>query len=1035
MNASSEQIGTSAPPRAPPTRENSDGTGPTAAFFGRWTGLRARLMLFVTLVLLGPFGFVVYLVYNHYEHTRINILKDLSRFAGDMTNRDFGIGVPIRQLLAALAYNENIVEHRGERCSQDVRALLAAEARYASIGAATPDGTIFCNTAEMPSQKPNVSDREWFQETIAKRDFNRGQYVVSRISGERVLVFAYPAMEKGGIKAIVFAALDLDWMSRAIKPPLSREYATAYFLHQDGTVLARSHNWGAAIGRRIEDKRLLDALGAGKEGPVLAKGLTGIEKLYILNRSKAIGADSLYFAVGVDTNTLMLDAFSELKTVLVFFVLIAALTYLAAWQGSAVAILRPIRRLQGTIARFSNGDSSARIGGGYARNEIGVLGRAFDDMADAIGRHKAESETAAVKLRGVIDNIEEGIVTADERGTILTFNPAAERITGYAAKEAIGRNVAMLAAEPHRSRHPEYIAAYLATGKGKAIGESVRYRPLEAQHKDGTTVPILLGLAESWVEGSRVFIGVLHDISAQVKAEASAKRRARDMELLLQTSPAAIVALDRDSKVIWWNAAAERIFGYTAAEAMGRPHPVVPESETEHFQDHFQRTFGGESLLNIRGTRQAKNGKKVEVEFSSSPLRNSENNVVGVLYVVNDVTERVQLEGQLSQAQKMEAVGQLTGGIAHDFNNLLGILIGNLDLIRERVTNDRETLELTDAALDAGLRGAELNKRLLAFSRRQTLAPETVDVNAALTDMARMLRRSLGERMEIELHCADGVWPVRVDPVQLETAIVNLGVNARDAMPNGGILTFETRNAPLDADYAARHENLNPGDYVMVAVSDNGVGMTPEVLARVFDPFFTTKPVGKGTGLGLSMVYGFLKQSGGHVNVYSEPGKGTTIRLYLPRDMAEAEAPKTAEAVANHSPTQGELVLVVEDNIDMRRVAIRQLEELGYRVVEAENADKALALLDEGLKPGLAFLDVIMPGSMDGIELAHHIEKRLPGVGILLTSGFTERATGEARKNGDKTIPFPLLGKPYRKDDLARAVRAALDNRKNGISP
>ncbi|MEK7820560.1 MAG: PAS domain S-box protein, partial [Pseudomonadota bacterium] len=724
------------------------------------------------------------------------------------------------------------------------------------------------------------------------------------------------------------------------------------------------------------------------------------------------------------------EALADLRIVLVLFVLIATLAYAIAWWGSFLLILRPARRLLIAAERFRGGDHSARVDGPYGRNEIGTLARSFNAFADAFQKIHADLTATAENLKGIIDNIMEGIITADERGAIISFNRAVERITGHAAKDVIGRNVDILIPEPHRSRHDRYLAAYLAGAPAKVIGKGMRR--LEVLHKNGTLIPIEFGVAETRRGGARIFIGVLHDLSDQVAAEAADQKRAREIESLFQASPAAIIALDRDTKVVWWNAAAERIFGFTAAEAIGRPHPVVPQAEVEHFQNHFRRAMAGESLRDIRATRQAKGGRMVDVEFSSAPLMDARHNVIGVVYAVNDVTERVQLERQLLQAQKMEAVGQLTGGIAHDFNNLLGVLIGNLDLLRERVAHDRETLELADAALEAGVRGAELNKRLLAFSRRQALAPETVDVNAALTAMARMLRRSLGERIEIDLHCADGVWPVRVDPVQLETAIVNLGVNARDAMPHGGTLTLETRNAPLDADYAARHESLKPGDYVMIAVSDSGVGMTPEVLARVFDPFFTTKPVGQGTGLGLSMVYGFLKQSGGHVNIYSEPGEGTTIRLYLPRDTAGTEAPRTADAAEKHSPTYNELVLAVEDNPDMRRIAVRQLKELGYRVVEAENADKALALLDEGLKPDLAFLDVIMPGTMDGLDLAQHIEKRLPGVGILMTSGFTERATPEARKNGDKTIPFPILDKPYRKDDLARAMRAALDNRKNG---
>ncbi|PWC31544.1 hypothetical protein TSO221_33885 [Azospirillum sp. TSO22-1] len=402
--------------------------------------------------------------------------------------------------------------------------------------------------------------------------------------------------------------------------------------------------------------------------------------------------------------------------------------------------------------------------------------------------------------------------------------------------------------------------------------------------------------------------------------------------------------------------------------------------------------------------------------------------------VQESVAARQSTEEQLRQAQKMEAIGNLTGGIAHDFNNLLGVLIGNLDLVRERVADDRDALELVDAALDAGLRGAELNRRLLAFSRRQTLQPEEVDVNAAIAGMVRLLRRSLGERVEIRLACGDGIWSVKVDPSQLETTIVNLSVNARDAMPQGGSLVIETLNTTLDVAYVDGHEELAPGDYVVVAVSDTGAGMSPEVLRRAFDPFFTTKAVGKGTGLGLSMVYGFMKQSGGHVNIYSEAGRGTTVRLYLPRLHTPRAARSAAAAESTPPAAHGELVLVVEDNPDMRRVAVRQLVELGYRVEEAESGDRALARVGDGLRPDLLFTDVIMPGSLDGIELADRLRARIPGLPVLLSSGFTERAVLSTRVQ-DRPVGYTLLAKPYRKAHLAQALRRAIERREEKEAP
>ena len=325
------------------------------------------------------------------------------------------------------------------------------------------------------------------------------------------------------------------------------------------------------------------------------------------------------------------------------------------------------------------------------------------------------------------------------------------------------------------------------------------------------------------------------------------------------------------------------------------------------------------------------------VSFEGKPFRDASGKTVKIAGTLRDITERRLAHEQLVQAQKMEAIGNLTGGMAHDFNNLLGIIVGNLDLLIASKGGDAEVAELAGDALDASLRGAELTKRLLAFARRQPLRAVRVDVNAVVSDITKLLARTIGEQITLDTSLDLVVWPVTADPAQLESSLTNLATNAHDAMPNGGRLTITTRNAHLDPDYAAEHDDVTAGDYVLIEVSDTGVGMPPDVMRHIFEPFYTTKERGKGTGLGLSMVFGFMKQSGGHINVYSEPGVGTTFRLYLPRthENVEAVAPtKEIDAISG----QGETVLVVEDNASLRRVVVKQLQDFNYRVVEAEDA-------------------------------------------------------------------------------------------------
>ena len=383
-----------------------------------------------------------------------------------------------------------------------------------------------------------------------------------------------------------------------------------------------------------------------------------------------------------------------------------------------------------------------------------------------------------------------------------------------------------------------------------------------------------------------------------------------------------------------------------------------------------------------------------------------------------------EIEAQLRQAQKMEAIGNLTGGMAHDFNNLLGVIIGNLDLLRSRrkggAVVDPEIEQLSGEALDAALRGADLTKRLLAFARRQPLQPQRIDINEHVSEISKLVRRTLGDDIEIRLDLRADVWPVVADPAQLESTLVNIINNARDAMPKGGMLTIATSNRNLDEDYVSLHPELAPGSYVLIELNDTGTGIPPDVLSRIFEPFFTTKEQGKGTGLGLSMVFGFMKQSGGHINVYSETGHGTTFRLYLPRAANRAAAPVVTTTSA---PVGNETVLAVEDNEGLRRIAVRQLSDLGYRVIEAQDGASALRILESD-QVDLLFTDVVMPGGWNGYTLAKHALMRWPALKILLTSGFAET---KRNGNDEAAEKMRLLTKPYRKDDLARAVREILD--------
>lgn len=615
---------------------------------------------------------------------------------------------------------------------------------------------------------------------------------------------------------------------------------------------------------------------------------------------------------------------------------------------------------------------------------------------------------AEKRLATILATTIDGIVTISECGIIQTVNPAAERLFGYAADEMVGHNVSMLMPEPYHSSHDGYLAHYRRTGERRIIGIG---REVVGRRKDGSTFPMDLAVGEAVSDEGRVFTGIVRDISERKRAERDLDAANRLMESVVAALPVAVILAGDDGTVQLWNPAAERIFGWSAAETVGG---ILPAG-----------LFGeGEIPLRAADIRCfRKDGSPLDISLSSAPMHSDAGAAGGIIYVMDDVTQRKSLASQLYQAQKMEAVGQLTGGIAHDFNNILGIAIGNLDLLAEETEADPEKTELVEAAQSALLKGADLTRQLLAFSRRQPLQPQRVHLEDRMAASIRMLERTLGEQIEISFRTSRPLWSVAVDVAQLEAAITNLAINARDSMPQGGTLSIELRNSGLDSDYVASNPDAMAGDYVLIEVSDTGAGMTPEILAHAFEPFFTTKPLGKGTGLGLSMVYGFIKQSGGHVKIYSEVGHGTSVKLYLPR---ADDRMNTGVSDGSVGAIQGgtEMVLVVEDNPDVRRVVARQLHSLGYRLVEAQDAPSALVHLRGAGHFDLLFTDVVMPHGMSGFDLAKEAGMLRPDLKVLFTSGFpgTTMTPPQGVPGG-----VPLLSKPYRKQDLARAVRAALD--------
>ena len=512
---------------------------------------------------------------------------------------------------------------------------------------------------------------------------------------------------------------------------------------------------------------------------------------------------------------------------------------------------------------------------------------------------------------------------------------------------------------------------------------------------------------------------------------ASPEAQAAKLRGILESAVTAIITIDDRGLIESINLATERLFGYGPAELAGQNVKVLMPEPYKAEHDGYVTNYLGTGVKKIIGIGREVSGRRKDGTTFPLHLSVSEFSADGRRYftgMIHDLSDRRHVEEalreserRLAQAQKMEAVGQLTGGIAHDFNNLLLVITGNHELLELQLDRDEQKVLLKEAQ-EAAMLGSKLTDQLLTFARRRHMDAQVIQINDQLVGITDMLRRTLGEHVMLSTSLARNVWATRADTGQFQSAIVNMAVNARDAMPQGGKLVIETRNIALDADHADFHPELEPGQYAQLSISDTGSGMAPDVRDRVFEPFFTTKEKGRGTGLGLAMVYGFVKQSGGHVTIYSEVGHGTTFNLYFPR--VDGIAPRqSARDKGTTDPEARETILIVEDDERVRQLTITRLKLIGYQVLEASDGPKALDLLTKGHPVDLVFTDLVMPGGMSGREVAARARQLRPGIKVLLTSGYAEELV-----HGDslERERLKVLRKPYHQADLVTALREIL---------
>jgi PAS domain S-box-containing protein len=616
----------------------------------------------------------------------------------------------------------------------------------------------------------------------------------------------------------------------------------------------------------------------------------------------------------------------------------------------------------------------------------------------------------------IFETSQDLILVLNSRGYLVQVSPSCETILGYRPDDMIAHSGAEFI-------HADDIEMSRSEMRALRRGERGKISDNRVIHKDGREVT--LSWLGAWSEPVQRYFFVGRDMTEGRIAQETLRENERMARNIVETALDAFVQTDESDAILNWNSEAERIFGWPREQVLGKKliDLIFKETDKEDLSERRDNLLQTDHYDVLRRRRELwvcrRDGTEFKAELSVTALKTSGGIVLNAFF--RDLTDKTAAEERIRQSEKMEAVGQLTGGIAHDFNNILTVITGTIEILAQAVAKEPQLAAITKMIDEAAARGADLTQHLLAFARKQPLQPREIDINALVIDTAKLLRPTLGEHIEIESAFEDEACIAVVDPNQLATAILNLALNARDAMPNGGKVILETASVYLDETYA-RLNDIRSGRYSLIAVSDTGTGIPGDIIDRVFDPFFTSKGPGKGTGLGLSMVYGFIKQSAGHIKIYSEEGHGTTIKMYLPPGTGASLAPDTqliADIQGGH-----ETILVVEDDQLVKDYVLAQLHSLGYATLDATNAAEALALVEQGRKFDLLFTDVIMPGTMNGRQLADRLLDDRPDLKVLFTSGYTENAIIHYGKLDSDVL---LLAKPYRKSDMARMIRRALE--------
>jgi len=995
--------------------------------------LHFRLTLLVLFAVIPTLGVTFYSGLEQRKVVATQAKEEALSIAHLASNRQRQLIEGTYQFLNVLAQLPQVRSCDPTACSLLFSDLLKQYPHYLNIGAIGRDGYVFASA--IPTSKPiHVADRPYFQRALKTRKFSVGEYQIGRITGKPGLNLGYPIIDNTGkVNAVVFVALDLTWLNHITAEADLTNNSVISLIDSDSTILARypeSEKW---VGKGMPDASLVKTILTKDEGTIETIGVDGVKRLYAFTSfgSTINQADKIFVSIGIPSSEIFAQVDRTLKRNLILLSLIGLIALAAIWVGGNLLILRPLNPIMSAAKRVGTGDLSARTGIADGKGELSQLAFTFDEMVNSLEQRDLEREKAEEALRSsekrfreLANQLPEVVFETDEKGNLTFVNQQAFDIFGYTQQDFDqGLNAFQMIVPEERQKAMDAFS--------RALGGEELSNEYTLQRKDGSNFFAIIHSAPIVRDGYPVGLrGIVVDITERKRAEEALRESEERYKTIFRTTGAATVIVEEDTTISLVNAEFEKLIGYSKGEIEGKRSWVefIDKEHLERMKVYHNIRRIDPSLVprSYESKLIDRNGNMRDVFIIVSIIPGTQRSVASIL----DITESKRAEREMSalqeqfrQSQKMEAVGSLAGGVAHDFNNLLTVIKGYSQLLLIEMREDNPFRGNIEEIKNASDRAADLTRQLLAFSRRQIMEMKVLNLNTILRNFEKMLRRLIGENIELTFLLGDELGRVMVDPGQIEQVIMNLAVNARDAMPKGGKLTIETANVVLDEEYARKHVAVKPGQYVMLSVTDTGIGMTPGVRERVFEPFFTTKEGGKGTGLGLSTVYGIVKQSGGNIWVYSEPGRGTTFKIYLPQ-VDEALEELNEKIERRELPRGVETVLIVEDDKEVRKLAIRILENQGYKVLEASQGSEALPLCKEYQKPiHLMLADVVMPG-LDGRELAERAKSFHPGMKVLYMSGYTENTIIH---HGVLEKGINYIQKPFTLDALARRVREVLD--------